>query len=240
MPLTKVTFTGADDATSIDELIDFWQEYPFIEWGILIGTHQGGRFPTLDWIRRLADQSLRKTGNALPLALHVCGNYLRDIAKGNTSLANDLGMAVRAFRRVQLNWHGEPFPASAAENVFHAFCNMTDEWWEPQIIFQLDGRNDELFKPCSRRFAVAGLFDRSHGAGVVPTAWPKARPEIQCGWAGGLGPDNLATEIPKISERAWPDVDWWIDMETKVRTDEKFDLSLVRECAELCLLEINK
>ena len=234
MPLTCVTMTGADDETSPWRLIEIAEAYPFVEWAILVGSNTGERFPSLKWIHELIEAH-QQTGSKLHLSLHICGSFLREIAYGKSSLADYLGPQLSAFQRVQLNWHGERQSLAVAENVLTAFSKLCDFGWEPQIIFQLDGVNDHLWEPASRRFACAGLFDRSHGAGVVPGEWPQCSEDIPCGWAGGLGPDNLAVEIPRITEKSWKALNFWIDMETKVRTDDgsEFDLARVSTCLEI-------
>lgn len=229
MPLTRVTITGADDKTNQADLLALHDSFPFVELGILIGSHSRERFPSRTWIDRLVE--LRgELGSRVPLALHVCGKYLRDIAQGGDRLMSDLGPSNAAFDRVQLNWHGEAVAPGTAENVLQAFERMCIHGWSPEIIFQADGVNDDLYKPASRRFVCSQLFDRSHGAGIAPGQWPQATTEIACGWAGGLGPHNLRDEIPRISAQALPSRDHWIDMETHVRTGGKLDLAKCRHC----------
>lgn len=234
MPLTCVTITGADDTTDPKDLLLLWDEFPFVEFGILVGSSSGPRFPTVEWIHRLVDVR-EQSGNLMRLSLHVCGRFLREIAAGKSSLGEVIGPRLAAFQRVQLNWHGERQLPSVGENVLSAFCKLDGFGWNPQLIFQFDGVNDHLWQPAARRFACAGLFDRSHGAGVVPGEWPQCSQEIPCGWAGGLGPDNLAAEIPRIDAKAWKAVDYWIDMETKVRSDDDLDLCIgrVKRCLEI-------
>lgn len=233
--LTRVTMTGADDGTKIDEMVALWREFPFIEWGILIGSTAGDRFPSDEWIVALVEAKIT-TMNTMPLSLHLCGSVLREIAStGKSSLGKRFGSHLLGFQRCQLNWHGEKQPYGTGEKVLSAFCEMGVAEWDVEIIFQLDGVNDELWLPAGRRFACSGLFDMSHGAGVLPRAWPKSRQDIACGWAGGLGPDNLAVELPKIAECAYPIRDYWIDMEAKIRSDggKRFCLDRVRACAEI-------
>lgn len=234
MPLTCVTMTGADDKTDPARLIDIWETYPFVEWAILIGSHTGERFPSVSWIHRLIE-ARKQTGNLMRLSLHVCGRFLREIAAGESSLDEHLGPQIAAFQRVQLNWHGELQSPQVGENVLSAFCKLDGFGWDPQLIFQFDGVNDYLWRPAGRRFSCVGLFDQSHGTGVVPGEWPQCSTDIACGWAGGLGPDNLAAEIPRIAMKAWPALNYWIDMESKVRTDDgsEFDLARVTTCLEI-------
>src|SRR5207302_929741 len=88
------------------------------------------------------------------------------------------------------------------------------------------------------------LFDTSGGAGLTPDdleeSWPMAWPGKYCGYAGGLGPDNVADELEKIfGTNAEQASTFWIDMETKVRSYrvenfrkvDYFDLS---KCEQVC------
>jgi phosphoribosylanthranilate isomerase len=66
------------------------------------------------------------------------------------------------------------------------------------------------------------LFDASGGRGILGD-WHSPIPGKICGYAGGLGPDNVLQELEKIS--AICNKPFWIDMEGKLRTDDKFDLT---------------
>ena len=78
---------------------------------------------------------------------------------------------------------------------------------------------------------VACLFDRSGGKGLVPSSWPLIRNDVFCGYAGGLGPETLSEELLKIFEMT-NGQEIWIDMESKIRTEKKFDLGKVVNCLE--------
>ena len=78
------------------------------------------------------------------------------------------------------------------------------------------------------------LFDASRGCGIERSDWPVPLPGTHCGYAGGLGPDNLATQLTRIQAAAG-DYAYWIDMEGKLRTPEDlFDIGR----AEACLREV--
>lgn len=205
--LTRVTLTGADETVEPRILCDLSRIYPFVEWGILIGSQDGKhRFPSSQWIATL----LQKRRPEMQLSLHICGKHLRDIAKGE---ALDFTLNYPHFQRCQLNWHAEP-QGEIAHNIVGAFKEMQGTW-QPEIIFQLDEANDHLALECSRTsLKVAGLHDMSHGAGKLPESWLPSFHKFPIGYAGGLGPENLAEELPKILEVAQGDI--WIDMETKL------------------------
>jgi phosphoribosylanthranilate isomerase len=40
---------------------------------------------------------------------------------------------------------------------------------------------------------------------------------VKCGYAGGIGPDNIREQIIKVNQIVG-DVDTWIDMETLIRS----------------------
>ena len=71
---------------------------------------------------------------------------------------------------------------------------------------------------------VDWLFDKSGGRGAAPPSWPKAREGAFCGYAGGLNPDNIGVALPAIAACVPEGQPYWIDMESGVRTDDRFDL----------------
>ena len=64
--------------------------------------------------------------------------------------------------------------------------------------------------------------------------WPSPHIDIQSGYAGGLGPDNLLAELRRI-EKLTDFRPIWVDMETKIRSsdDRQFDLDKVRACLDI-------
>lgn len=223
--LTTVTLTGADDTVDPARLMAVSAQYQqlgfAVEWGILIGSQSGHRFPSPEWIRTL----LALADKGVNLSLHICGQHLKRITEGKSI---DLLPKMERFRRCQLNWHAEP-QGDIAPFIRRAFIAM-DAAWAPEVIFQLDGKNEKLFSECSRGMPrTSALHDLSHGAGVLPSAWPQHNvfPDY-VGYAGGLGPDNLREQLPKIAEAAYGD--FWIDMETKLFDGLQFSIA---KCADV-------
>lgn len=231
--LNRVTLTGADDSTDIDDLLELSVKFPFVEWGILAsGSQQGGnRFPSLKWMADLYDATTDVPG--VQLSIHVCGRWVRDICDGNwTPVFTNLGPILTFAERVQLNFHAYTHLLSS-EFLPAAVQRAADHGW--QIIFQCDGVNDCLVSNAyDDGLDAVPLYDKSGGAGVVPGEWPGAMAGIYSGYAGGLGPDNLAVELPKIAAAA--NGPHWIDMESRVRSnsDRLFDLKKCRQVLEFC------
>jgi hypothetical protein len=225
--LKRVTFTGADDMTSIEDMMLLSHEYPFIEWGILLPSKGKSRFPSAPWTQRLVGSAALAPW-PVQLAGHVCPPWTGLILNGVHTLYSLIGTA---FERVQINTHGENYEFK--RGWLERLTVMPDDNVEGnrEYILQLDGVSDkELERSTTSR--LTGLYDRSHGAGVLPGEWPKAGRDW-IGYAGGLGPDNLAAELPKIlTASAGSDI--WIDMETQVRgPDCRFDLAKVLACCKI-------
>ena len=70
---------------------------------------------------------------------------------------------------------------------------------------------------------------------MLPERWdhPLAKTAIPCGFAGGLSPENVASQIEKILPVVG-ETPFWIDAETHLRSDDdrRFDLERVRRFLE--------
>lgn len=225
--LDRVTITGADDSIALGDLSVLpYTDYPFVEWGILFSAKQEGspRFPSKLWLQSL--KSLKELNPNMKLSAHLCGRYVRDLVQeGRETWFEQHSDLWHIFDRIQLNFHGQ------WHTISKEFLDVLPRFKGKQVIFQVDGINDMAWVKCQNYCDAVPFFDASHGAGVMPEDWPKPFTGVYNGYSGGLGPENLVLQIPKIlaatgSERIW------IDMETKVRSEDgsKFDLDKVRAC----------
>lgn len=227
--LTCVTLTGADDTTNPSDLIALSREFPFVEWGLLIGTSARDRFPSETWFDRL-DIEIRKAisndGVRPNLSIHICGKHLRSILDDGKFIWDHsiLNFADRA----QLNFHGNHVSKPEYDNIVRAVENQN--WPFKEVICQLDGVNDGILSGLlDRHVNATGLHDCSHGAGVKPDIWPAPNPRWRVGYAGGLGPETILEDFEAIKSVAGKRA-FWIDMETKLRNDrDEFDLEKCRQ-----------
>ncbi len=211
--LQWVTITGADDTTSIPWMMELSARYPFLEWGILVSSSQEGRarFPSRAWMDEFA---LAARDVHLNVCMHMCGRWVRQLLLGALDWNEVPRDVLRVCQRIQINTHAEVQPSALgmAQNILHVQQDR-------QVIFQWDGVNDHL-SLAMKALGVnaAALFDTSGGAGILPRSWPAPSPLLPCGYAGGLGPDNVAAQAATI-EALCP-VPFWIDMERRVRTED--------------------
>ncbi len=205
----RITLTGLDEFTEIDRAAELTLRFPSVEWGILYSASPDGRnrYPSLPWIRSAAE---RLSGNC---ALHICGSLAR------AQLFNgELSDILRHAPRVQIN--GRVHEAELA-TICETFANI--------FITQHGQSNPSLW--CALRGVRnhAVLIDGSGGRGISPSKWVRPATWKDCGFAGGLGPDNITRELSAI--QAVAQGGWWIDMEGKLRENDTFSLS----CAERVL-----
>lgn len=76
------------------------------------------------------------------------------------------------------------------------------------------------------------LLDASGGRGI-DTPIEVLKGNYKVGYAGGMNPDNVGEKLSYLMENV--DGDFWIDMESGVRTDDWFDLDKVRKVLEICM-----
>lgn len=226
--LNRVTITGADDSIEPRELLQLSNEFPFVEWGILMSKSQVGnaRFPSPAWLRDLEDIS-----PDLNLSAHLCGRVVRKLLLGDDELWAGWQ---RWFKRAQLNFHAEATPW---DPLRFATALRAEKYKHLQWIFQIDGASGNEYVNAVRDLGthidVVELFDLSGGAGVLPWEWPKGDGQHRYrGYAGGLSPDNVVEQLAAIETVAQPPC--WIDVETHVRSerDTAFDLAKVRAFLE--------
>jgi len=238
MKLKQVTLTGADDSIESAKLFDITEKYPFVEWAILLSKKQmgGKRFPSAAWMRKLNGE-IKVYSEQIDFAGHLCGSWLDNLMLvGDISFIHDIPMWSH-FKRIQLNFHAEPRVLS--EQAIEAMRTLC---WDQgkQFVVQMDGVNNHIYEELLNAGIIAwGLYDTSHGAGVLPEEWPEEIPSIgkhiYRGYAGGLGEDCLEAELIKLEQAVEGDV-VWVDMETKLRSafDVQFDLDKCTGCLELC------
>lgn len=196
-----ITFTGLDEKTDFDRVEDISKRFP-VEWGILFGGKLGSnRYPGTV----VVDSA---TSRGLVLSMHLCGSYAADANK-NIPPANYSG-----FNRIQVNRAPNQYDLESLQKLH--------EQTKLNIIVQ--HRTQEFPDDIP---GIQWLQDNSGGKGVLPSYWSKPfDPDQLVGYAGGLNPDNVAQAVNFM-----PAKNFWIDMETGIRTDDWLDLD---KCEAVC------
>lgn len=194
-----ITMTGVDASTDLFMLPED------IEIGVLYTATPKGRrrYPESHEIVLMMTYM---QGQGRRIALHVCGKTARD-----ELINSKLIFLTDRVQRIQVNGILD------AEYV-RTVCRMH---WKKNIIVQANEKNLRLCDIDEPNLSM--LVDSSGGRGVSPVEWIRPDTELPVGFAGGLGPHNMAKELPRIIEVATGD--WWIDMEGQIRSDDdQFDV----------------
>lgn len=219
--LSRISVTGADDLALVDEMRALSARYPKLEWAILYSPRHVGQagYPALEVIEAFA-QRLPQVHTALHLCEGAITDYLAEEPR-TTALAAQFG-------RVQLN-----FFAKRMEIVPEVVDAAAAKASGP-IIVPYNPANLPVVTALKNP-KIQVLFDRSGGKGVQPEVWPDALPQRVCGYAGGLGPDDLEQTLPQIfaaAQRGQAET-FWIDMESRLKDESgRFSLQRVGRVAE--------
>jgi len=255
MNLNRVTLTGVDESVPQEALVELAHEFPFVEWGVLIkssGARRDNRYPEFDWIENLTRRS-RKCTPPLNLALHVCGDVVnllfsehrKDLIRffceepqQNSEYAtriDNFENVLSAFQRIQINFTASRFREHYA-SMAPALKSLPGNH---QFIIQILSADAD---PSRENVAVGNmlrdegvdvvfLHDASGGHGIAPDHW-QAPWGNYCGYAGGLTPEALEESLERITIAAGKTL-VWIDMESGIRTEGRFDLTKARRMLEI-------
>lgn len=215
MKLKHISLIGIDEKTNLNELQILQDKYPLVEFGVIMSKNwkdNGNRYYNPDNLEKLKNKNLN-------LSLHLCGSLAR------SAILNDwnptllfLKENINLFKRAQLNI------STNKKNPENLILDIPKPLKE--VIIQqkgIDGAKmflDYYQKTKDKKVSI--LLDSSGGLGIDTPLIPL---DIECkvGYAGGFGPDNILekTRLLLNSEKTH---DFWVDMESKIRTNDWFDI----------------
>lgn len=209
-----ITFTGADDSTDVERIVELSRRYP-IEIGYLISaTNKRNRYAhefLLDDVMYLAE-------NGVNIAFHLCGRIVDDYVYGAKT---DIFFypILPAVKRIQLNIKRDIGSLYILNE--NAKLNFVD------IILQ---HREGNFPP--QYSNIYYLFDCSGGRGIVPETYINHPGKGRfVGYAGGISDKNVKKILNVLPVKN--DQEYWIDMETGVRTDDWFDLDKIEKVCKI-------
>jgi len=254
--VTTVTVTGADDNTAIigpvNSIAAVHRDHSNIEWGILFGSSDKPRprYPSTKWVKELVEEAAKDS--KVQLSAHLCGKRVDEaITTGIVPIfQGDLQDASRYFHRVQLNL-GKRLQSvleDASSKVWN--LRMPNFGYFELILGGCVKRiTPDILERLRKRKAHI-LYDNSGGRGIAGTEWPvpsvilnsgQSVPAVTWGYAGGLGPETLPIELPKMDAAIRDSLPadgiylegFWVAMESSLRDiDNNFDLSRCRRAVK--------
>lgn len=205
-----ISFVGVDEYTDLTKLNNLY--YCTIELGFLLGNQNSGkiRYPSLDFILKSAAEiqqyKLRIT-NKITTSLHLCGQYAQDYLNGSLNLR--IYNSLNLFDTVQINALSYPYEKLAKHNTTY------------KTVIQFR----ESYIPTTDKFTF--LLDRSGGKGIQIKEFPYCDSDQLVGVAGGININTVESVVQKC-----PYTNYYLDLESGCRTNDRFDLELCRKIYE--------
>lgn len=218
--------TGVGEGTDLTRIAELSHMFPLAEWGFLYSPVLQGRderYPSTSFIQ-YAFESLP---SHVRVALHICGAGVPDLLDSDDEVMTLARIIALRSGRIQLNFNYARSPIDMQKCI--DFCK---EHPSIDVITQHNHNNEQIWCMLAGIPNHAVLFDSSGGRGVACKHWPASLPDVACGYAGGLGPDNLLLELSHIQQAAgqYP---FWIDMESNIRTNHELDLTRCESCLSI-------
>lgn len=228
--LKHITFTGIGTNTDKKTLREIQDEYPHVEWGVLMSKNWDKNGPRYFDPNFLYD--LKFMGLHLNLSCHVCGSVAREALNNSWEPLKQLThYHYDVFRRCQLNI-GSTEPTAKTPYLRKPI-------FLKELIIQQKSEDDLLaFDTIIDRSNMSVLLDASGGRGIDTPFKPFLRLGLKVGYAGGLTPDNVGDKLFQLLREV--DGEFWIDMESGVRTDDEFDLNKVYKVLSVCKEVLNE
>ncbi len=216
--LRALGFCGVDDSVDPWHLQAISAQYPFVEWGVLFRPDKEGepRYASWAWVETLAKVN-RATGGTMKLAAHLCGSRCQEVLSGSSEFVKKL--RVLGFERVQVNaTAANGVDVSNLEASFAMLHECIRACPDVEWIIQRNEGTKVLWSPLlsSEDANVSFLFDDSVGRGVVATSFASPEKHAKCGYAGGIGPNNVVDVLGNVFKAANRQ-SVWIDMESSLR-----------------------
>ena len=218
------------------------------------------RYPSLDFIKEFAAwfygyySSHPEQQSHGSIALHICGDAVFDllnIGDGHSEPSErpELKKLIPDFDRVQLNINLKIKLIDGIDWMKAAIGwkleDLVKEYSRP-FILQYNDNNAHMLDFILSYYKnnyIHILKDASGGKGLVIDDFSLPKTAIRCGigFAGGIDCNNVKAILDKVHNNVMAaNVEgnndnklYWIDMESSVRTDDKFDLNKVRQIATI-------
>ena len=205
MNLVYATCSGTNEFTDIKNLVCLMKLYPLGEIGVQVSEKQSPKGGArLEWIHELAAY-LKHHHDTINAALHVNRTWVEEMCRGVVVEELEDLLELRDccgapfFKRIQLNFKlGRD---DVREDCDDAIV-MLQRRLGRRFILSFNESNARLV----RRLWLKGLlfdclYDSSFGKGIAPDSREKpVFTNVLQGYAGGITPDNVVTELKKIAK----------------------------------------
>ena len=227
MKLKFISCSGANEHTSIETLVDTFANFYLPE--VMLGIQVSGKKASFGsarywWLRALYGL-LEKNDVDLNISLHVNQDWVERFMDG------DVPQELDYFLRLNRDY-GAPFIKSVQLNFkigrektpdTEKLLKTIERYKRQNFILSCSQSNIDFVKnlltKTSRKFWL--LYDNSFGEGIKCDEWQAPLfDNVMQGYAGGLSPDNILTELEKIEKVVGKKQFIFVDAEGKLKGDD--------------------
>lgn len=222
--LRLVSFVGVDEKTNFAELERFSNGYAglgLVEWSVLFSDSKSvgnyTRYPSYKFCKDFLEKSAATT--YVHSSLHLCGSVIERYLDKE----KDVMELCKEAHRIQLNLNIKDYPD---------YQKLADRIWSVQkqfghsIILQQNKTKAKFMEVFLKGniFPISILHDGSGGFGREIEEVVAPDETHFTGYAGGIKPENVVKIVDLIESRNTNNKEYYIDMESGVRTDNVFSL----------------
>ena len=241
MSLIRMSFTGVDDINLIpklNELSDLVRGKIVLEWGFLYHEEKpNGKRNINNIIDILPLKDIKTT-----TCLHLCGKSIFEKILLSNDLKKELPFLFK-FDCIQLNINAINKDFTDKEFI-DILSILIDPYYNISLTLQYNGETKEpirsFLETIGKDAQVRILVDESKGNGILPKNYQFpifSHPQnITYSFAGGLNEYNLQNELNKINSLFDVNTNisgFGIDIETGIRTNNKFDIIKVKKIIDI-------
>ena len=220
-----ITCSGANEFVDIEQIAALSKKYPVIEFGIQVSGKKCAANSARYWWLKALNNYVVEHKLPINLSLHLNQDWAEGFCDGDIPIPLLELLMMRdyenklLFRRVQLNFKIGREKTPNIENLLKSVIIYSEN--ERRFILPYNSSNEKIIK----QLYFAGLsfdclYDSSHGEGLCAetiNAPVFVNNEILQGYAGGLSPDNIRTELDKIAKVVPENRAFYIDAEGKLK-----------------------
>lgn len=224
MFLKTIVCSGINEKNDINEALRFLKNYPSVEFGVQCSPKKAGyQTPRFEWLQELTAKLYeQKIENRV--ALHLNEGFVVSFCEDKIPPEIDeLLKGTTSVGRLQLNFKigREVFDGKTTPDFQKLENALRSVATHPIILSASQPNLPFIQKARYRNMKFDVLFDDSFGEGILPeTRKPPLFEDVFQGYAGGLSPENIASELEKINKAAKSDI--FIDAEGKLKENGSF------------------
>lgn len=222
--LSLVSFVGVDEKTDFAELERISNAdagLGFIEWSVLFSDSKSignyARYPSYKFCKEFLEKSADT--NYVHSSLHLCGSVIERYLEKE----KDVMELCQKAQRIQLNLNIKDYPDH--QKLTERLWSILKQYGHSIILQQNKTKANfmEVFLK-DNIFPISILHDGSGGFGREITDVVAPDERHLTGYAGGIKPENVIKIVNLIESKNTNSKQYYIDMESGVRTDNVFSL----------------